>query len=153
MTMHASFEENIFRTCFKQDRAWDLNWENTKIFHLLDFLRLDRICICFQLLTKTTFYNRHECLWISVLYVFLMRSIAFNPQLIFLSFVCPLSMLLMTQWLPLSSALSWSNLKTTHGFLAVWLLRFDYWATDYCNQSVSSFPKTTIAVTSSFEVQ
>lgn len=40
--------------------------ENTKIFHLLDFLRLDRICICFQLLKIATFYNHHECLWISV---------------------------------------------------------------------------------------
>lgn len=68
--MHESLEEEmLLRACFKQCRTWDLNCflcENTKIFHLLDFLRLDRICICFQLLKIATFYNHHECLWISV---------------------------------------------------------------------------------------
>lgn len=54
----------------------------------------------------------------------------------FLSFIFPLSKLLMTQWRPLSSALSWHNLKTTQKFLAVHVLNWNNWATDHCYQSV-----------------
>lgn len=116
--------------------------ENTKILHLLDFFRLDRICICFQLLTKITLYNHHKCLWISVLRVaYAFSFFFFNAHWIFLTFIFPSIKTIDDSVKTAFIRALLVNVKPAHNFLA-----------GYSNQSVFHYFLVPIVVTSSFAV-